>query len=52
VAERVEITGSQVWQWIRGDVILDDHPPVTKDVVERMIDEELVKSSRTPSRSS
>ena len=33
----------QVWQWIHGDVILDDGPLVTKDVVERMIDEELGK---------
>jgi malate synthase len=38
-----EISRSQVWQWIRGEVILDDGPLVTKDVVERMIDEELVK---------
>jgi malate synthase len=30
-------------QWINNDVILDDGPLVTKDVVERMIDEELVK---------
>ena len=53
--ERVEIIGplgtvcggpvprSQIWQWIRNEVILDDGPLVTKDVVERMIDEELVK---------
>ena len=38
-----EISRSQVWQWIRGEVLLDDGPLVTKDVVERMIDEELLK---------
>jgi malate synthase len=38
-----EICRSQIWQWIQGDVILDDGPLVTKDLVERMIDEELVK---------
>ena len=42
-AATAEISRSQVWQWIYNDVILDDGPLVTKDVVERMIDEELVK---------
>src|SRR6201996_1258350 len=42
-AATAEISRSQVWQGIRGDVILDDGPLVTRDVVERMIDEELVK---------
>jgi malate synthase len=42
-AATAEISRSQVWQWIHGDVILDDGPLVTKDVVERMIDEELGK---------
>jgi malate synthase len=44
-AATAEISRSQIWQWIRGGVILDDGPLVTKDVVERMIDEELVKIS-------
>jgi malate synthase len=38
-----EISRAQIWQWIRNEVILDDGPLVTKDVVERMIDEELGK---------
>jgi malate synthase len=42
-AATAEISRSQVWQWIHNDVILDDGPLVTRDVVERMIDEELVK---------
>jgi malate synthase len=41
-AATAEISRSQIWQWIRGDVVLDGLL-VTKDVVERMIDEELVK---------
>ena len=44
-AATAEISRSQIWQWIRNDVILDDGPLVTKDVVERMIDEELAKIS-------
>src|ERR1700761_8348545 len=42
-AATAEISRSQIWQWIHNDVALDDGPLVTKDVVERMIDEELVK---------
>ena len=42
-AATAEIARAQVWQWIRGGVILDDGPLVTTDVVERMIDEELGK---------
>jgi len=42
-AATAEISRSQVWQWIRCEVVLDDGPLVTKDVVERMIDEELLK---------
>jgi malate synthase len=38
-----EISRSQVWQWIHNEVVLDDGPLVTRDLVERMIDEELVK---------
>jgi malate synthase len=42
-AATAEISRSQIWQWVHNDVILDDGPLVTKDVVERMIDEELVQ---------
>jgi malate synthase len=42
-AATAEISRSQIWQWIHNDVILDDGPLVTRDVVERMIDEELAK---------
>jgi malate synthase len=42
-AATAEISRSQIWQWIHNDVVLDDDRLVTKDVVERMIDEELVK---------
>ncbi len=42
-AATAEISRSQIWQWVHNDVILDDGPLVTKDLVERMIDEELVK---------
>jgi malate synthase len=42
-AATAEISRSQVWQWMHNDVTLDDGPLVTRDLVERMIDEELVK---------
>src|SRR5487761_672343 len=42
-AATAEISRSQIWQWVHNDVILDDGPLVTKDMVERMIDEELAK---------
>jgi malate synthase len=42
-AATAEISRSQIWQWIHNEVILDDGPLVTRDVVERMIDEELMK---------
>jgi malate synthase len=44
-AATAEISRSQIWQWIHNEVILDDGPLVTRDVVERMIDEELVQIS-------
>jgi malate synthase len=44
-AATAEISRSQIWQWVHNDVVLDDGPLVTKDVVERMIDEELAKIS-------
>jgi malate synthase len=42
-AATAEISRSQVWQWIHNDVTLDDGPLVTRDLVERLIDEELSK---------
>jgi malate synthase len=42
-AATAEISRSQVWQWIHNEVVLDGGPLVTTDLVERMIDEELVK---------
>jgi malate synthase len=42
-AATAEISRSQIWQWVHNDVILDDGPLVTRDVVEGMIDSELVK---------
>jgi malate synthase len=43
-AATAEISRSQVWQWIHNDVTLDDDGTlVTRDLVERLIDEELSK---------
>jgi malate synthase len=42
-AATAEISRSQIWQWIHNDVTLDDGTKVTKDLVEKVIDEELAK---------
>src|SRR6202522_1773723 len=42
-AATAEISRSQIWQWIHNDVSLDDGTLVTRDLVERLIDEELTK---------
>src|ERR1035437_9520101 len=42
-AATAEISRSQVWQWVHNDVALDDGTVVTRDLVERLIDEELTK---------
>ncbi|MGH3244986.1 MAG: malate synthase A, partial [Trebonia sp.] len=42
-AATAEIARSQVWQWLHNDICLDDGPLVTRDLVERIIGEELGK---------
>ncbi|MBO0802646.1 MAG: malate synthase A [Nocardiopsaceae bacterium] len=42
-AATAEISRSQIWQWLHNDVTLDDGTKITKSLVERLIDEELVK---------
>ncbi len=40
-AATAEIARSQVWQWVHNDIALADGPDVTRDLVERVIQEEL-----------
>ena len=40
-AATAEISRSQVWQWLHNDVELDDGQTVTRELVERLIDEEM-----------
>src|ERR1700744_2556167 len=42
-AGTAEVSRSQIWQWIHNDVALDDGVVVKRDLVERLIDEELSK---------
>ena len=42
-AATAEISRSQVWQWIHNDVALDDGRIVSRELAERLIDEELTK---------
>jgi malate synthase len=46
-AATAEIARSQIWQWLHNDVELTDGPKVTAGLVERVIDEELVKIRET-----
>jgi malate synthase len=40
-AATAEIARSQVWQWVHNSIVLEDGPEVTRDLVERIIAEEL-----------
>ncbi|MFD0772860.1 malate synthase A [Streptomonospora algeriensis] len=40
-AATAEISRSQVWQWLHNDVTLDDGPKVTRELVLRLVDEEM-----------
>jgi malate synthase len=42
-AATAEISRSQVWQWLHNDVELSNGKRVTRDLVERMVEEEVVK---------
>jgi malate synthase len=42
-AATAEIARSQVWQWLRGGVVLDDGQRVTPELVGRLVDEEVAK---------
>lgn len=42
-AATAEIARSQVWQWLHNDIALADGTVVTRELVERVIDEELAK---------
>jgi malate synthase len=42
-AATAEIARSQVWQWLHNSVTLDDGPLVTRDLVQRIMGEELDK---------
>src|SRR6202789_386506 len=46
-AATAEIARSQVWQWLHNDILLEDGPKVTRDLVETIIDEELAKIRET-----
>jgi malate synthase len=42
-AATAEIARSQVWQWLHNDILLEDGPKVTRDRIEVIIDEELIR---------
>jgi malate synthase len=48
-AATAEISRSQVWQWLHNDVDLDNGQRVTRELVERMADEEIAKLPGDPS---
>jgi malate synthase len=42
-AATAEISRSQVWQWLHNDVELDNGETVTRELIERLADEEIAK---------
>jgi malate synthase len=46
-AATAEISRSQIWQWLRNDVVLDTGEVVTPDLVRRILDEELARLAGT-----
>lgn len=49
-AATAEISRSQVWQWLHNDITLDTGTRVTRDLVERIADEEIGKLDADPGR--
>ncbi|SDY68315.1 malate synthase [Micromonospora pattaloongensis] len=50
-AATAEISRSQVWQWLHNDVVLDDTgDKVTRELVERIADEEIARLGPDPAR--
>jgi malate synthase len=47
-AATAEISRSQVWQWLHNDVVLDNGGTVTRELVERLADEEISKLPGDP----
>lgn len=47
-AATAEISRSQVWQWLHNDVELDTGEKVTRELVERLVEEELAKLPGEP----
>ncbi|MFP5334926.1 MAG: malate synthase A [Actinomycetes bacterium] len=47
-AATAEISRSQVWQWLHNDVTLDTGETVTRELVERVVEEEIAKLPGEP----
>jgi malate synthase len=47
-AATAEISRSQVWQWLHNDITLDTGDVVTRELVERLVDEEIAKLPGDP----
>ncbi len=47
-AATAEISRSQVWQWLHNDVELDSGEVVTRELVQRLVDEEIAKLPGDP----
>ncbi|MGN6598291.1 MAG: malate synthase A, partial [Actinomycetes bacterium] len=47
-AATAEISRSQVWQWLHNDIQLDNGQTVTRELVERIADEEIAKLPGSP----
>ncbi len=47
-AATAEISRSQLWQWMHQGIVTQESTPVTRELVERLLDETLAGATRTP----
>ncbi len=47
-AATAEISRSQIWQWLHNDVVLDTGDTVTRELVDRIVEEEVAKLDGDP----
>jgi len=47
-AATAEISRSQLWQWMHQGIVTQESTPITRELIERLLDETLASATRTP----
>ena len=47
-AATAEISRSQLWQWMHQGIVTQESTPITRELIERLLDETLATATRTP----